>query len=304
MKGYVARKGGRYYAVIYQGLDPVSGREQRRWYPAGCDKEEALALAAKLAESEAAGRLERSSLTVAVFLTQRWLPAKKVALRISTWDAYRRNVALHVEPRIGRILLRQLRADHLEKLYRDLLSDGRRNGTGGLHNKTVMEFTSCSGPLSMMPAGAGLIVSNPAVIAHAPKRRPLASNTSRAWTAAELRNFLEGIRSNRFFAAFWLAANSGMRRGEILGLRWGDADLDEGRLSVSRSLVSVGYRLHENLGKTRTARRSIDRDACTIGVLEEWRDRRLTEDVAFRANDPEARARPRSAPKKSIGDHP
>jgi hypothetical protein len=44
MKGYVARKGNQHYAVIYEGLDPVSGRERRRWHPAGPDRAEAEAL--------------------------------------------------------------------------------------------------------------------------------------------------------------------------------------------------------------------------------------------------------------------
>lgn len=41
MKGYVARKGDRWYAVIYEGLDPVTGRERRRWHPAGTSREDA-----------------------------------------------------------------------------------------------------------------------------------------------------------------------------------------------------------------------------------------------------------------------
>lgn len=46
------------------------------------------------------------------------------------------------------------------------------------------------------------------------------------------------------FAVLWLAANTGMRRGGLLGFRWGDIDLDSRRLSVNRALSSVGYELH------------------------------------------------------------
>ena len=45
MKGYVARKGNRWYAVIYDGLDPVTGRERRSWHPAGTDRADAERLA-------------------------------------------------------------------------------------------------------------------------------------------------------------------------------------------------------------------------------------------------------------------
>jgi integrase len=72
---------------------------------------------------------------------------------------------------------------------------------------------------------------------------------------------------HRFQVALWVLANTGMRRGELLGLRRGDVDLDAARLSVNRSLVSVGYALHESRGKTRTARRCIDLDERTVDML-------------------------------------
>ena len=98
MQGYVARKGDRYYAVIYEGTDPITGRERRRWHPAGTDRNDAERLAADLAQRRHNDGHERSSLTVAVYLTQRWLPSKKLTLRASTYDSYRRNIDLHITP--------------------------------------------------------------------------------------------------------------------------------------------------------------------------------------------------------------
>lgn len=100
MRGYVVRKGNQHYAVIYEGLDPVTGRERRRWRPAGPNRDEADALAARLA-SERDPAARRSSVTVGVYLTQRWLPSKQIALRPSTWASYRNNIELHIVPAIG-----------------------------------------------------------------------------------------------------------------------------------------------------------------------------------------------------------
>jgi integrase len=133
-----------------------------------------------------------------------------------------------------------------------------------------------------------LIVSNRAQVAHAPRRRPLGSTVARAWNARQLREFLDHIGDHRFFAALWVSANTGLRRGELAGLHWGDVDLDERRLSVNRSLVSVGYELHESTGKTRTSRRCIDLDSTTVEVLREWRNRRAGEDPTFNYSDQEA----------------
>ena len=221
---------------------------------------------------------ERTSLTVAVYLTQRWLPSKRMELRVSTWDGYRRAIDLHIVPRIGKIPLRHLRPDHFERLYTDLLDAGRADGRGGLHNKTVVEIHMILRRALDDAARRGFILSNPAKVAHAPKRRPLSSATSRVWNAQQLGEFLSSAADHRCHAALWVTANTGMRRGEILGLQWGDVDFDSAQLSVTRSLVSVGYELHETRGKTRTARRSINLDARTIHVLDRWRQHRRDED--------------------------
>ena len=179
MQGYVARKGDRFYAVIYEGIDPITGRERRRWHPAGTDRAAAEEIAKELAERRGHDGHERSSLTLAVFLTQRWLPSKQLPLRVSTYDSYRRIIDLHVIPRIGRVPLRHLRPDHFERLYAELLDDGRADGGGGLQNKTVVEVHMILRRALGDAVRRGLLLTNPLQIAHAPKRRPLSSNTSR-----------------------------------------------------------------------------------------------------------------------------
>lgn len=299
MRGYVARKGDRYYAVIYEGVDQLTGRERRRWHPAGLDPVQAEALAARLATEHERGRGgQRHSLTLAIYLTQRWLPFKRLTLRPTTWDSYRRNIDLHVLPHLGRVPLRHLRPDHLERLYADLLATGHAQRVGGLDNKTVLEIHMVLRRALDDAVRRGMLLTNPAAVAHAPKRRPLASAASRAWNAQQLRAFLDSAVDHRLHAALWLSANTGMRRGEILGLRWGDVDLDAGRLSVSRSLVSVGYEVHETRGKTRTARRTIDLDSRTVAVLRAWRSHRGLESSSFDPDDAEAYvfARPDGTP--------
>lgn len=109
MKGYVARKGNRWYAVVYEGVDPITGRERRSWHAGGTERADAERLAARLA-SERNGRNDSTrSLSFGAYLTSRWLPGKRIVLATSTYDGYRRNVERHVLPTLGRISLRQLR---------------------------------------------------------------------------------------------------------------------------------------------------------------------------------------------------
>ena len=73
MKGYVVQKGSRFYAVIYAGVDPMTGRERRRWHPAGTDRDEANELAARLA-AQASPTHASAGLTVATFMLRRGFP--------------------------------------------------------------------------------------------------------------------------------------------------------------------------------------------------------------------------------------
>ncbi len=103
----------------------------------------------------------------------------------------------------------------------------------------------------------------------------------RVWDAEQLRQFLDGIRDHRLHPAYYLAANTGMHRGEVLGLRWRDVDLDTRRLSVHQAVISVAYALQVADVKTGTSRRTIDLDPRTIAVLRSWRKHQLEERLAL-----------------------
>ncbi|MGH8946235.1 MAG: tyrosine-type recombinase/integrase [Acidimicrobiia bacterium] len=269
MKGYVARKGDRWYAVIYEGLDPVTGKERRRWHPAGTCRKDAERLAANLA-ADLNGRNDNGrSLTFGVYLATRWLPSKKLELAHSTWHGYRRKVELHVMPSLGKIPLRRLRPHHLERLYDEKLHP--QNGGRPLAPKTVLEIHLIIRGALNDAVRRGIVTRNVALVAHAPKVRSIQKVEQQAWTAPELQTFLREAAGHRLFPALWLLANTGLRRSELLGLQWDDVDLDAATLSINRGLVSVGYQLHESRGKTSNSRRAIDLDPTTVEVLSAWR---------------------------------
>lgn len=93
-----------------------------------------------------------------------------------------------------------------------------------------------------------------------------------AWTAIQLQTFLREAATLRLFPAMWLAANTGLRRGELLGLRWEDVEFDTAAPSINRGLDAVGYKLHETRGRTSTARRRVDLAPATIQVFAANRD--------------------------------
>lgn len=156
MSGYIARRRGRFYVVIYEGVDPATGKEKRTWHPAGADRDEAERL------------------------------AKKLHLATSTYRGYERNVHRHIIPTLGRIQLRRLRFQQIEALYDSLLhpAEGR-----GLSAKTVYEIhLRIRGALDDA-VRRGLVTRNVAELARAPKQRSLQKTEGKAWTDEELRLF-------------------------------------------------------------------------------------------------------------------
>ncbi len=290
MRGHIAQKGNRYYAVVYEGTDRATGKERHRWYPGGATRREAERVLGALVKRIHDGNYRSPErVTVTQYLTERWLPAKRAQLRASTFDSYERNVRNHVVPRIGSVQLQRLTAEDLDGLYADLLTDGRRNGSGGgLSAKSVRYIHGIIRKALADAMRKGSVTRNVADLADPPKPSAGRKRAVRAWTPAQLRQFLDEIASHRLFAAFFLAANTGMRRGEVLGLQWKDVDLERGRLSVQQALVNIAYELELADVKTQTSRRTIDLDERTVAVLRTWRKQQLEEQLLVGRRDDDA----------------
>lgn len=267
MKGYVKKRGDRYYAVIYEGRDPVTGKERRSWHPAGTDRAEAERLAAKLAATETTRVDAVRSLTFGAYLTSQWLPAKKLHLATSTYRGYERNVQLHVLPVLGTVSIRRLRYQQIEALYDTLLHPTEGKGRSP---KTVYEIHLIIKGALADALRRGLVTRNVAVVARAPKQRSLQRIEGVSLTEDELRQLMRTAVGHRLFPLYWLTAMTGMRRNEVLGLKWPDIDFAKKRLHLNRGLVAVGYEVHQTRGKTKTARRTIALDDTTLTILAGW----------------------------------
>ncbi len=113
---------------------------------------------------------------------------------------------------------------------------------------------------------AGLLGRNPAERAKPPRPARRSTRQLGAWEASELAAFLNCVHDTRLEAVWRLAAMTGMRRGEILGLRWADLDLDAARLSVRHAVVAVAYEVLDSTPKSHNAR-VIDLDQETVWLL-------------------------------------
>jgi integrase len=256
-----------WYVVVDIGIDD-DGKRRQKWHGSYKTRRDAeRASAPILSDLENRTYVEPRKLTLAEYVRDEWLPLTKQQVKASTWNSYHRNLELHVLPTLGGRQLQAITPALLNALYRQLLENGRRNGPAGrgLSAKTVRYIHTTISKLLNDAVDQELLQRNPAARAK-PPRTPRGTSSMRFWTPEELARFLDHVRDHRWFSLWRLAAMTGMRRGELLGLRWQDVDFAHARLAVRQTLISISYRMELSTPKNHRAR-VIDLDGETLGIL-------------------------------------
>jgi len=281
MRGSVVQKqkSGKWYVVLDLERDGTGQGRRQKWHSGYATKRDAeRALAGLLAARYDGSYVEPSRLTLGAYLVDRWLPAAATTVRATTMNGYRRHVVLYVVPRIGGLPLQGVTPDRLSVLYRELLEHG---GQGGKPlSPTSVRRVHATLHRALRDAQAWGYTNRNAASAAAKPRVPSAGEYLRVWSSDEVAAFLAAVRPDRLYAAWHLAVSTGMRRGELLGLRWQDVDLALGRAAVRQTLTHSGYEIVIGEPKTRRSRRSVALDRDTVAVLREWRAAQAAERLA------------------------
>jgi integrase len=196
-------------------------------------------------------------------------------LRETTWHSYGHAIK-RVDQSVGQVPLQSLTTLQLEKFYADLVEAGGKR-RAGLAPKSVRNTHVVLRKALADAERLGLVARNVASSARAPTaRRPEFAT----WSSDDLRAFFAAVRDDRLYASFVLLATTGMRRGEVLGLRWRDVDLDGAQLAVVQTLSTVGQATIVAPPKTQRSRRTIFLDSQTVAVLKEQRRHQRSEQLA------------------------
>jgi integrase len=214
-------------------------------------------------------------LTVADYLTDTWLPAVKPTLAYTSYVNYLSVVNNHLVPGIGDIPLQKLTPAHVKAMYADLAQCGHRKSTKkkpvGLSPKSIRNVHTTLSRALNEAVESGYVVTNVASRAKPPKLD--GEIHMRAWTAPQLHAFLTHTSTDRWYPLWRLISMTGVRRGEAMGLRWSDVDLEGNRISIVQARSIWGT----SSPKTPRSRRSLDLDPETVAVLKRWRRQQLEE---------------------------
>ncbi len=278
-------RGPYWMLVVDRGDDRLAHEERvaRRRMPTRRDAEQ---IAEVIRGLQARGQLDRrDELSLGEFLDEVWLPTQREQVRPSAWHSYHAELHRHIIPRLGHRRLVSLTARDFAGLWPHLLETGRLDGTGGLSPRTVGYLHFLVRRALADATTWTLLDTNPA------RRRPhlddhdVAPRGFRAvtvWTPRQLTAFLEHVRTHRLAAVWRLAATTGLRRSELLGLCWADLDLDAGRLSVRRAYVTVDGHARMVGPATAHAPRTVGLDHPTVSTLRHWHAEQRDEHEARR----------------------
>jgi len=262
MRGAVYKRGSTWTWHFDIDPDPLTGRRRQRTKGGYQTKKAAEQALADAIGQWRAGRLpQRSTHTLSHFLQEEWLPAVKPRLRPSTWANYRTYSAAYVVPILGQIKLQALTPVQLNHLYAQLLARGRRkpisSSQSGLAPKTVRNVHVMLHSALHDAMRWGYLVRNVAEAADPPAAR---TPEQKVWSPQELGAFLDHVRDDRLYALWLLVATTGMRRGELAGLRWVDIDFDHATVSPTIPRVVVDHQVHDSAPKTERGRRRLALD--------------------------------------------
>lgn len=279
MRGSVKKdeRRGTWYFVIDNGINPETGKRRQVFSRGHATKGKAeRKLNDKIKELQAGEYVEPSKEPLRDFLAE-WIEAVRPTVKPSTAAGYEQKIKTHVAPKVGALPLCRVDAGTLNSLYGELLTNGGPK-RDGLAPRTVLHVHKIMRRALRDAVRWGRLVRNPAELADPPRPRAPEMKT---WSADELRRFLDSVRADRLYALFMTAAMTGMRRGELCGLRWDDVNVDAA--NHQRAQVPCRRRLRSRRrGEPKSGRsRTIDLDPTTVAELRAHRKRQLEERLAI-----------------------
>jgi integrase len=268
MRGNITRRGKSSWRIKYDvGLGDDGKRIIEYQTVHGTKSQAQTALAKRLTELAEGSYVARTVETVESYC-RHWIeniaPASRAAITI---ERYKTLLRAHIIPGLGAIELQKLDGTAIDKFY----ASRRKMGLASL---TLHHIHSLLGQIPASAVKAKKLIRSPkADIQTKPKAKR--RDKIEVLDEAELAALLDHLKGHWLYAPTLLAASTGLRRGEVLGLRWQDIDMKLGTLQVTQAVEQVGGKLNLKTPKTERSARTIKIPAALVVELERHRKEQL-----------------------------
>ncbi len=235
MRGHIKQRSkGSWSIVIDVGRDPQTGKRRQQWQTIkGTKRDAERELRETLHSLERSAYVKPSRVTVAEYLEQWCQDYAAMHTSPRTAESYRMEVERHLIPALGAIPLCQLQPQQIQSYYAQALIQGRADGKGGLSARTVLYYHRILSEALNHAVKMGLVARNVAKAVDPPRPRRVKIATM---ALEDIPKFVEVAWETSYYVLFFTALCTGMRLGELLGLRRCDVDLDSGSLFVVQAL--------------------------------------------------------------------
>ena len=271
MKGSIRQRSKGTWEIFYDmGADPITGRRRQKSQTVKGTKRDAQRILREVLLSvEQGSYVKPNKITLGEWLSQ-WLK-DYVSMNTTdrTQESYRYIVEGHLIPSVGKVILADLQPQHIQSYYAEKLSNGRADGEGGLSARSVVYHHRILSKALNYAVKMGMVVRNVANLVEPPRVKKVTMNTL---STEEVTRFLEAAKETDYYVFFATLLYTGLRRGELLALRWRNLDLIKGNLTVVETAYKLGngdYIIKEP--KTAHSRRSVTLSTSLIELFRAYR---------------------------------
>ena len=270
------RKDGRWEGRYTAGHDPETGKSIYKNVLGRTQAEAKSKLKAAIEKTKSLDVTKAGKYTVGTWMDEWFENYAKVKVRPSSHQTYRGYIDNHIKPNIGKIPLEKLTSLELQKLYKKLLEKGRveriesKGQSKGLSPKTVRNIHQIIASAMRLAKEQRLIATDHTEGCALPK---LEHREMKTLPVEQLTSFLREAKDSGVFEMYYVELATGLRRGELLGLKWEDIDLEKGNLRVKRQVARINGEVVEAPLKTKNAYRALPLAEDTIQVLKRQRNK-------------------------------
>lgn len=256
MTGNLQIKNGKYYAVLNIR---ENGKRKQKWICSefsekGNKKKAEKFLREKIAEYENKPETVKNDMLFSDYI-RLWLEQKRFSVESTTFQGYEQLAKSHVIPYFEktRVKLQEVDAEALQKFIDEKTEHGRKDNTGRLSARSVKLMRNIVNQTLVLALKNKLIINNPCAFITMP---PIGRREPSFYTAEQMERFLNAIKDEPIYPVIKTTAFYGLRRSEVLGLRWSSINFDTNSLVISHTVVKINTVVCKDRTKNKSSYRS------------------------------------------------